>query len=81
MRSIISAGRCPILPGANTSFKIEYSRSIIGDQVNFTCDFRLLGPQDKVDAACRNYSGNKTTNTSAADLTSIICSNGTKLMR
>ena len=67
MRSIISAGRCPIPPGANTSFKIEYSGSIIGDQVNFICHFRLLGP------ACRNHA-----NTSAADLTSIVCSNGTK---
>ena len=71
MRSIISAGRCPTPPGANTSFKIEYSRGIIGDQVNFTCHFRLLEP---LDAACGNYSVNKTTNT---DITSIICLNGT----
>ena len=43
------------------SFKIEYNRSIDGDQVIFACQVGLE-PQEKINAICMN-SGNQTTNT------------------
>ena len=65
---MINAGQCPVSQLTNTSFKVEYSKSIVGDQTIFTCQSGLE-PQEKMNATCRN-SGNRTTNT--AD---VICSN------
>ena len=68
MRPIISADQCPISLWANVSFKIEYTKRVVGDQTIFACQSGP-GPQDKINSTCTS-SDNRTINTADP-----ICSN------